>query len=44
MADSKGPHGFSVAPSLTGKGRRMERKRQKLVGQDKCSLTEQQIN
>jgi len=39
---TKGSHGFSAAPSAPGVGRRIERKRQKLVGLDKGSLTEQQ--
>ena len=42
MAGSKEPHDCSIAPPPTGVGRRMGRKRQKLVGQDKGSLTEQQ--
>jgi len=42
VASTKGPRGPSVAPLPAGVGRRMERKRQKLVGQDKGSLTEQQ--
>jgi len=42
VAGSKGPCGHYIALPLTGVGRRMGRKRQKLVGQDKSSLTEQQ--
>jgi len=42
MAGTKGPCGPSATPPPAGVGRRMERKRQKLVGQDKGSLTEQQ--
>jgi len=36
------PQGRSIAPPRAGVGRRMERNRQKRVGQDKGSLTEQQ--
>jgi len=43
MAATKGPLGRSAAPLPTGVGRRMERKRQKLVGRDKGNLTEQQM-
>jgi len=43
LASNKGPHGHSVPPLPTGVGRIMERKRQKLVGWDKGSLTEQQM-
>jgi len=42
VADNKGPHGHSIAPPPAGVERRMESKRQKLVSQDKGSLTEQQ--
>jgi len=42
VAGNKVPCGRSIAPLHTGMGRRMERKRQKLVGWDKGSLTEQQ--
>ena len=38
---NKGPHSHSAALPSTGVGRRMERRRQKLVGWDKGSLTEQ---
>jgi len=43
MAGNKGPCSRSVVPPPAGVGRRMERKRQKLVGQDKGSLTEWQM-
>ena len=43
MASNTGPHGCSITPPPTGVGRRMERKRQKLVGHDKGSLPEQQM-
>jgi len=43
VAGNKGPHDSSTAPPHTGVGRRMERKRQKLMGQVKGSLTDQQI-
>jgi len=39
---TKGPCGCSAAPPPAGVRRRMERNRQKLVGRDKGSLTEQQ--
>jgi len=39
---TKGPSNCSAAPPPAGVWRRMERKRQKLVGWDKGSLTEQQ--
>ena len=42
VASNKGPCSCATTPPLTGVGRRMERKRQKLVGRDKDSLTEQQ--
>jgi len=43
MAGNKGPCGRSAAPSPTGVGKRMERKWQKLMGEEKDSLTEQQM-
>jgi len=44
VAHNKGPCSHSIAPPPAGVGRRMERKRQKiLVSRDKGSLTEQQI-
>ena len=39
---TKAPRGRSAAPRPAGGQRRMERSRQKLVGRDKGSLTEQQ--
>ena len=41
MAGNKGPRGCSITSPPTGLGKRMERKWQKLVCQDKGSLTEQ---
>jgi len=43
MTSSKGPHGSSTTPPPAAVGRRMERERQKIVGQYKGSLTEQQV-
>jgi len=40
--DNKGPRTRSIAHPPTGMWRRMERQRQKFMGQDKGSLTEQQ--
>jgi len=42
VAGNKEPRGHSMAPPPAEVGRRIERKRQKLVGPDKDSLTEQQ--
>jgi len=42
MISSEGPCGRCTAPPATEVGRRMERKRQKLLGWDKGSLTELQ--
>ena len=39
---TKGPRSRSAAPPPTAVGKRMERKRQKLVGRDEDSLKEQQ--
>jgi len=43
FAGNKGPRSLSIAPPSAGVGRRMERKRQKFMGWDKGSLTEQQM-
>jgi len=43
VASNKGPRSHSIGPPTTGVGRRMERKRQKLMDWDKVSLTEQQM-
>ena len=45
VAGNIGPRGHSTTPPPTGVGRRMERKRQKLVGQDKGSYrTADEVN
>jgi len=44
MVGNKGPCGRSVTPLAAGGGRKTERKRKKnLQGQDKGTLTEQQM-